>query len=321
VKATAIDSGYFERGPLVPPLVDVAYGAWFTAGPTGGAPYTWVPQTLAPPGVDPLDQDDDGRLDALAGHANFVAGVLAQACPETRIRVVSHNGAFVDSDDSDTPIPTEASVARSLWESRDAQVINIGFAFPTLPSIALTGDGTDPWPPPPSWALDVVLRAFLEAFSEDERPVIVAPAGNQDCPTPQYPAAFGGPGFDYTNVVGVASLDSAGSRSRFSNYGPWVACSTEGEYVTSSFVDGWVGETEEAEITLSGIAGTHPIKDFTSGWASWSGTCFAAPKVAGAIARGVAAGRTPLGAWQDLQATYGTTDPDLGHLMRGLSPS
>jgi hypothetical protein len=319
-KVVVIDSSYFQTGPLVPPFVDVSYGSWFTGGPTGGPPYSWVPQTPAALAVDPLDQDGDSRLDALVGHANFVAGVVAQACSDIDLRVVSHNGAFVFSDDSDTPIPTEASVARSLWESRDADVIDVGFAFPTLPSIPLAGDGSDPWPPPPSWAIEVVLRALLKAFRERERPMIVAPAGNQDCPTPQYPAAFGGPDFDYPNVVGVASLGSSGVRSPFSNYGPWVACSTEGEDVVSAFIDNWIGETEEAEITLAAVPGTHPVKNFTSGWAQWSGTSFAAPKVAGAIAAGVATGQTPFAAWQALQAQYGAPVADVGIPMRGLAP-
>ena len=321
VKAVVIDSGYIETGPLVPPLVDVGYGRWFTGGPTGAAPYRWVPETAAPPGVNPLDQDGNGRLDALVGHANFAAGVLAQACSDARITVVSHNGAFVDSDDSDTPIPTEASVARSLWEHRDADVINVGFAFPTLPNIALAGDGTDPWPSPPSWTFEVVIRALLGSVEETGRPMIVAPAGNQDCPTPQYPAAFGGPDFDYPNVAGVASIRAGAIRSPFSNYGPWVACSTEGEDVVSSFIDNWVGPTEEAEVTLAGTPGTHPIKHFTSGWAAWTGTSFAAPKIAGAIAAGAAAGSSPLAAWQALQAQYGAPRPEIGIPMPGLPPA
>ncbi len=322
VKAVVIDSGYVETGPLVPPFVAVTYGYWFTGSPTG-APYGWVQETPAPPGIDPLDQDGDARLDALVGHANHVAGVLAQACPHASIRVVSHNGAFVDSDDSDTPIPTEASVARSLWESRDADVINVGFAFPTLPSIPLVGAASDPWPPPPSWSFEIVIRALLESFGETERPMIVAPAGNQDCPTPQYPAAFGGPDFAFPNVVGVASIGPGGARSPFSNYGPWVSCSAEGEDVVSSFIDNWVGPTEEAEITLAGIAGTHPVKDFRSGWALWSGTSFATPKVAGAIAAGTATGLTPSVAWQGLKAQYsvpGAPPSLVGVPMPGLPP-
>ena len=95
---------------------EATYGRWFARDPTKPEGYTWVQETAANPGVDPLDQDGDGRLDALVGHANFVAGVVAQACPTATLEVVSHNGAFVNSDDADTPIPTEASVALSLWE-------------------------------------------------------------------------------------------------------------------------------------------------------------------------------------------------------------
>ena len=77
------------------------------------------------------------------------------------------------------------------------------------------------------------------------------------------------------------------ARRSFSNHGDWVTCCTEGENVVSTFVTGWSGPTEDAEPQGSPNAGTQPTKNFSSGWASWSGTSFAAPKVAAAIARRV----------------------------------
>jgi subtilisin family serine protease len=316
VEVTVIDSGFISGGPIDPRLVSASFGSWFGLTPAGG--YQWVQETESIGGADPVDQNGDCLLDALAGHANFVAGVVAQACPDARISVVSHNGSFVEPDAGDptnTPLPTEASVARSLWEtlaSGSSDVINIGFAFPTLPYAPPVGV-----PPggPPSWAFKVVL----DEFQHPEREFfIVAPAGNQNCIVPQYPAAFWS---SYDNVVGVGSVDAYAGRSAFSNHGSWVACCTEGEDVNSAFVPKWHGRTEEEE--QSGpYQGTRPPKDFY-GWASWTGTSFAAPKVAGALAQQKInhPGDTLRQAWADLLAA-GMQAPNLqmGTLLPALPP-
>lgn len=314
VTVTVIDSGYQDGSLIRDRLSEVTYGRWFAEDPFTPGSYLWVDEPAANQIVDPLDQDRDGRLDALVAHANFVAGVVAQMCPRVSIEVVSHNGAFVNSDVSEWAIPTEASVARSLWNSRNSDVINVGFAFPTLPAV----------PPvnvvkkgPPSWALDLVLRSM--SMSDPERPMIVAPAGNQNSATPQYPAAFHS---SYSNVIGVGSVGPNGQPSSFSNHGPWVACWAKGENVVSTLINAsalW--ETEDAEPPTYPGAGTHPPKDFRSGWASWSGTSFAAPKIAGAIAcRCVETNLSPLVAWDDLSA--GQLAPpefdNMGVLIRDL---
>ena len=318
VEVTVIDSGFVSGGPIDGRLESASFGEWFGLTPAGG--YQWVQETEALPGTDPRDQNGDHLLDALVGHANFVAGVVAQACPDVRIRIVSHNGSFVEADNNDpvnTPLPTEASVARSLWEtlaSGSSDVVNVGFAFPTLPYAPPVGV---PAGGPPSWTFTAVLDEFREAEREF---FVVAPAGNQNCIVPQYPAAFW---TSYDNVVGVGSVDAYGGRSGFSNHGSWVACCTEGEDVSSTFVTRWHGPTEEEE--QSGpYQGTRPPKVF-NGWASWTGTSFAAPKVAGALAHRKIAnpGGTLRQAWDDLLATRGTGAPNLsmGTLLQGLPPA
>src|SRR5262249_3827353 len=152
--------------------------------------------------------DGDNKLDALAGHAGFVAGVIARASPRAAITVADHNGAFVAHDGSDTPIPPEASVARSLWKHRAADVLHVGFAFPTLPNALLPANAAD-MSGPPSWAFELVLQGI------GAQSVLVAPAGNQGCSVRQYPAALRvDPG--YPNVVGVGSIATPTTRSSFS---------------------------------------------------------------------------------------------------------
>jgi hypothetical protein len=318
-RVTVIDAGYVDGGPIDARLERPArFGEYFSPGAAN--PWPVEPMSI---GADPLDQNGDHRLDALVGHASFVAGVVAQAYQTVKIDIVSHNGSFVERDAS-LPIPTEAAVARSLWEELTADppsdVINVGFAFPTLPYVPPIGA---PVGGPPSWTFQAVLNA-----TNGTQTLIVAPAGNQNSFLPQWPAAF------YVNypdrVIGVGSITNAGTatapvwvKSEFSNYGKWVACCTAGVNVVSSFVDGWDNKpTEEAEET-----GTpHPNKTFR-GWATWEGTSFAAPKVSGAIAASVAASGsgllapiTPLQAWQSLVSGRGGGGLDMGARLDGLAP-
>jgi hypothetical protein len=302
-KVTVIDAGLLELGPLVGRITP-RYASWVAEA--GGA-LSWEPgaMTIAA-GLDPRDQDRDERLDALAGHANFVAGVIAQACPRAQITVVGHQALYVGRDSDLKPIATEAAVARSVWENRGAAVLHVGFAFPTLPNVDLNRvPGARGGPP--SWVFEVVLDAIPSTG------VLVAPAGNQGCLTPQYPAAFG---MSHENVVGVGSLRWNGNRSRFSNRGRWVKCWAEGEGVVSTFV-GWNGPTEEAEPD-----GSHPVKHFASEWAAWSGTSFAAPKVAAAVSCRTPAGSDDgLGGWKQLRSEHGGGPGAMNMRMPGLRPT
>jgi hypothetical protein len=314
VNVAVIDSGYLRSGPMVAPHISAPdFGKWLRRNPPGSTPkWEWTDGTeVAGPALKPFDQNGDKLLDALAGHANFVAGVIAQACPEAQITVESHNGSVVWKDAADPAIASEASVARSLWHQRNNDVINVGYAFPTLPNIPLTGAEAIT-AGPPSWALDIAFSSFID------RPAhfVVAPAGNQNCTVPQFPAAFNA---KYHNVIGVGSVDADGNRSTFSNHGPWVSCCTEGEDVVSTFISGWHGETEEQEPEGALGAGTRPVKNF-EGWASWSGTSFAAPKVAAELARRKASGSTLAGAWKDLTSGVPPAWQDMGFLLRELPP-
>ncbi|MBB5954659.1 hypothetical protein FHS29_001229 [Saccharothrix tamanrassetensis] len=102
-----------------------------------------------------------------------------------------------------------------------------------------------------------VLRHEVERLGA----VVVAAAGNGATSRPVWPAAL-------PEVVAV------GADAPFSNHGPWVDAIAPGVDVTSSFV----------RLTPSGDAapGTE-TREY--GYARWSGTSFAAPRVAADIAR------------------------------------
>jgi subtilisin family serine protease len=114
------------------------------------------------------------------------------------------------------------------------------------------------------------LRHALRSLARDR--VIVAAAGNNASDRKFWPAAF-------REVIAVSAYDSRSEEpATFSNFGDWVDVSAPGVNLRSCFVDG-TRENAEGEVRFDG-------------WATWSGTSFAAPLVAAEIARRVAASRS-----------------------------
>lgn len=153
---------------------------------------------------------------------------------------------------------------------------------------------------------DVVVMAF-GCYAAEDRPtpmtrairrlldqsVVVASAGNDGSSRPAYPAALPG-------VVAVGALDG-NERAGFSNFGPWVDACAPGADVTSTFFD-------FDDAAVEGFPAQH-----FRGWATWSGTSFAAPLVAGAIAREQYLwGGSARDAWARVQSRATTRVPDLG---------
>ena len=95
--------------------------------------------------------------------------------------------------------------------------------------------------------------------------VVVAAAGNAGRDVPFGPAAL-------KQVWSVAAVDDEGDRACFSNFGHWVDCAARGVDIWSTFPN-WNGGAPGP--------GPGPFK----GGAKWSGTSFAAPRLAGLIAR------------------------------------
>lgn len=209
---------------------------------------------------------------AVAGHATFVAGlVLSQApgCVVEARQVLSDGDGAADS----------WTVAREIVELGAAglDVLNLSF-------VCFTEDGRAP----------MALAAAVDRL--DPRTVVVAAAGNHgdlereetpgDRRKPAWPAAL-------DHVVATGAADGEGRAAAFTPADvPWVDVLAPGVDVVSTFLHG--------PVRLGAAGGSDPA-DF-GGWATWSGTSFAAGLLSGAIAAGTVPGRVPARqAWHDLQ--------------------
>jgi len=120
-----------------------------------------------------------------------------------------------------------------------------------------------------------VLNLSLGGYTFDDEPsplvsdalarfgkqtVIVVAAGNYGLNRPFWPAAL-------KSCVAVAALETDGRRAEYSDHGWWVDACSVGSEVIGPF-----------------ITDTTPDGRSFNGYAKWSGTSFAAPRVAGAIA-------------------------------------
>nr|CEL12716.1 Serine protease [Kibdelosporangium sp. MJ126-NF4] len=106
--------------------------------------------------------------------------------------------------------------------------------------------------------------------------VIVAAAGNSGSSRPFWPAAL-------NDVIAVAATDETGTIAAFSNRGPWVNATAPGVDITSSHV--------RLTTNTEGVAPGTEAREY--GVARWSGTSFAAPRVAADLANLLHAGHTP----------------------------
>jgi hypothetical protein len=192
------------------------------------------------------------RIDWFAGHGSFAAGVVRQIAPNAEIVVYR----FTNTDG----LGTDESAADMLIQAADDAagqrlIINASFGAPAV-------DGVPP----------LSLRAAVEYITDKyPKSLIVASAGNDGSDQPVYPAGFGGDG-----LRAVGALNSDLTAAAFSNHGDWVHCSAVGVGVVSTFVQGMLPPED-------GL-GVPDVMFPADPWATWSGTSFTAPQIAGALA-------------------------------------
>jgi hypothetical protein len=213
-------------------------------------------------GGDRPDEDGNQYLDPVAGHGTFIAGVIEQIAPGCSLELHEVLSTYGHG--------AEADITKKLFELADRphderpQIVNLSFGGYTI-----NGMG---------YLADAVAKLHREGV------IVVASAGNEATCVPTYPAAL-------PNVVSVGALDADGWPAEYTNYGPWVRACTRGTDVISLFFEGFNG----AEPDVGGV----DIDDF-GGWARWSGTSFAAPRVVAALALQLQAGASAADAVHNL---------------------
>jgi subtilisin family serine protease len=227
---------------------------WPKQGP--GAPPTWKANANiigGDPPVDVPDTDVDGRLEPVAGHGMFIAGIVAQYAPEVSVSVYAVLNGEGDGRESDIANTIEKLAA----DDCPPHVISLSF-------------GT--YAPDEPVALRTAIR-----HATAKGIIVVASAGNDGTSRKSYPAA-------YENVISVGALGPNGA-APFTNWGGWVRACAPGVDVASAFwsFDGAKGRNECCEF------------DTFENWALWSGTSFAAPIVAAALARELSRSGVPAG--------------------------
>jgi subtilisin family serine protease len=171
--------------------------------------------------------------------------------PATDLRVYR----ALDSDGVGSEVEVAGAMVRAVEDG--AQILNLSLGTQTF-------DDQRPI------AIEVALEIIAELEEHNGREVqVVAAAGNFADSHPCWPAAFPFP------VVAVAGLRADLTPSDWSSRGPWVDCSTIAEGILSPYVQG----QESWEID------PRPDSFPRDAWAVWTGTSFAAPQVAGAVAR------------------------------------
>jgi Subtilase family len=222
----------------------------------------WLANIVAGPAdIDPLYEVSRAGLptseifDFSAGHGTFVTGVVQQVAPFSTIlvrRAIGRDG-----------IGNDVDVGIAMWqavEQKGATILNL----------SLGSETPDDSPPLATLvALELIAESGIDV-------VVVAAAGNSQGIRPVYPAAFSAMSGIGVPVVSVAGLTMSNKPAPFSTHGFWVTCSTPGQCVLSTFAAGQ--ETPDMDPAPDSWVLPDP-------WAIWTGTSFAAPQVAGAIAR------------------------------------
>jgi subtilisin family serine protease len=193
-----------------------------------------------------LDGDGEPGQDRQAGHGTFVAGIVLQHAPGVVLR---HRRVL-----SSLGLTDDVTVVSGLRKMRlHAAASRTHVDVVVLASGCHTADNECP----------PLVRREIAKYRDA---VVVASAGNFGTSRKFWPAAL-------PEVLSVAATGPDGRFADFSNRGPWVNAAAPGVDVVSSFVN------------LQPPSGQAPgSEDRVYGFAKWSGTSFAAPRVAAEVA-------------------------------------
>ncbi|ASK66874.1 hypothetical protein CFK39_14850 [Brachybacterium avium] len=226
----------------------------------------------------------NGRLEALAGHGTFVAGIIRQRCAHAHLLDVPVMGAQGTVAESDVLLALGELLRlhrRDEVPGRSADGTPAGRL--DVVNLSMGYYHETPEDPTAAAPLALLLTSFAAAGV-----AVVAAAGNDATTTPFYPAALSRDLSETPPLIGVGALTpDGGAVAAFSNHGDWVGALAPGAAVVSTVpvtLQGSHQRSLEANRDDPLPRGTIDPDDYSSGFALWSGTSFAAPWIAGEVA-------------------------------------
>lgn len=230
------------------------------------------------------------ELAPYVGHGTFIAGLVHQVCPDAAIlpvRVMYTDGEVREWD-----------LVRSLERLLEYHLRGVaGIPGHTPVDVVVLALGFQPE------LLEDDYEGVLRGSIRDLRRagvLVVASAGNDGGEQPVFPAAWA-PHVrrvdgraepldaadlraDYTPLLVVTAANPNGTLADFANDGPWVTSVRPGTNVHSTMPVTADGALEPQEVSAGGRESVDP-DDFTGGFATWSGTSFSSPVLAGELAQ------------------------------------
>lgn len=208
------------------------------------------------------------------GHGTFVGGVVATMAPEADVQVYP------------ALLTSGGQIASDLGPVLDA-VLQTGPDIISLSAGTTLAPGEDP-------TRELLgLEVFREHLATTDT-LLVCAAGNDAQDVGFYPA-----GLPHPEIVAVGALDpDDATAAGYSNHGDWVDVWARGTDVVNGYPNGRY-DYSDIDPDTPGDQPGHVV--FTNGLASWSGTSFATPLVAGLVAARMAwSNERPREAWAAL---------------------
>jgi hypothetical protein len=217
-----------------------------------------------------------GEVASHFGHGTFMTGLLRQLAPDVQVyslKVVHNDGLAYEHE----VIGALHHVADQVEAARrgDTEALSVDAVV-----LAMGYVDENPDDEPGGWIGDAVRRLARLGIP------VVAAAGNQSSDRPFYPAAFAAyPQLETAApILSVGALNPNRHIAMFSNEGPWVSCYATGAGLVSTYPCEAKGSRMPDRRAKSSILNrhreSHDPDDFSSGFAVWSGTSFAAPLAA-----------------------------------------
>ncbi len=294
-----------DDGPLRPPQTAHDHGAGvkvivFDTGLVHDyLDHGWLAESRGRPHIPQVDGDvsapgeelDGNIVKPYVGHGTFIAGVLRCVAPGAEVHVTNPMRYLGSALEDELGVDILRTLRTRGWP--DIISLSAGTRINERPCRG--------WPSLAEPSRLLGLRDFVRELAEHAETLLVACAGNDGGTDRFWPAAIAGesPGSGADPmVVSVGALREDGQgRACFSNHGDWVQVYAPGERLTNAFLTG----TYKYKYPRRNTCQYYPHKplyagctclapfavdqkaDF-SGIATWSGTSFSTPYVAGLIA-------------------------------------